>query len=414
MALGPQAGSMSTAARPRLDSLDLLRGLVIVLMALDHSRDFMTNVPFDPLDASRTSVLLYFTRWITHFCAPVFILLAGTSAFLYQQRGRSRGEVSRFLLSRGLWLCVLNFTVIWFFGWTWSFHIDGIQAGVIWVIGASMIVLAGALWLPRRALWIFALGQIFAHNLLDGVTPGTFGNWAWLWSTLHVMGGIKVGSITVGMVYPLVPWVGVMTLGYLLGPLMLATPDVRRRWLLAIGFGAIALFFLLRGTNIYGDLRTWSAQETPLQTAMVLFNVQKYPPSLDYLLITLGPALLALVAFNGWSARTAQDKATRSFAQSLRNALLVFGRVPLFFYVLHLPLYHALTWLLHVMTGRETDWLFGLFTAPEKSASAAPDRGFGLLVVYVMWLAGLAILFPLCRWFAALKQRRRDAWLSYL
>jgi uncharacterized membrane protein len=396
-----------TVSRPRLDSLDLLRGLVVMLMALDHVREFMTMVPFDPLDPAKTSLALYLTRWVTHFCAPVFIFLAGTSAFLYQQRGRSRGDVSRFLLTRGLWLVVLNFTVVWFLGWSWSFSLKFIEAGVIYAIGVCMVVLAGVILLPRWAMAVFGLAQVLGHNLLDGVKPEQFGSGGWLWTLLHVKGGFELGATRIDLYYPIIPWMGVMTLGYLFGSIMLTSPEIRQRRLWQMGLSALAIFFALRLTNVYGDLNRWSAQATPL-TAFSFFNVQKYPPSLDFLLVTLGPAMLALKWFEQWTETNAPLR------WGFRDVLVTFGRVPLFYYLLHLPLCHALALLVSWITGRDVAWLFGAFSDDAHLSSAEPGRGFGLTAIYATWMLALLILYPVCRWFAALKQRRRDAWLSYL
>jgi len=404
----PSLSPDTLAARPRLDSLDLLRGLVVMLMALDHVREFMTTVPFDPLDPAPTSLSLYLTRWITHFCAPVFIFLAGTSAFLYQQRGRTRGEVSRFLLTRGLWLVVLNFTVVWFLGWSWSLNLKFIEAGVIYAIGVCMVVLALVICLPRWAMVAFALTQVFGHNLLDGVKPAQFGAGGWFWTLLHVKGGFELGATHIDLYYPLIPWMGVMTLGYLFGSIVLTPYETRHRRLMQMGLGAISLFLVLRLTNLYGDLNRWSAQATPLQTAFSFFNVQKYPPSLDFLLVTLGPAILALNLFDRWT------EANTRLQTGFRQVLLTFGRVPLFYYLLHLPLCHALVLLASWMTGRDSAWLFGAFTDNAHLPSAQPGRGFGLPAIYVTWFTALLILYPMCRWFAALKQRRRGRLLSYL
>jgi uncharacterized membrane protein len=406
--LANPSATNSGTVRPRLDSIDLLRGAIMVLMALDHVREFMTSAPFDPLDPTETSLAYYATRWITHLCAPLFVFLAGTSAFLYQQRGRSTGEVSWFLVTRGLWLVVLNFTVVWYLGWSWQLDLKFIEAGIINAIGISMIVLAGVIWLPRWAIAAVALGQVFGHNLLDGIQPGQFGDLAWLWTLLHVKGGFALGSTRIDFYYPLIPWMGVMMLGYLFGPTVLALPEVRRQRLLLLGFGALALFFSLRLTNVYGDLHPWSAQATPLRSAFAFFNVQKYPPSLDYLLVTLGLGLLGLLWLQRWSSAQAGIGAT------LRGAVLTFGRVPLFFYLVHLPLCHTFAFVACVVTGRDTAWLFGAWTAPDKFPYSEPGGGFGLLTIYGAWLVLLVVLYPACRWLAQLKQRRRDAWLSYL
>lgn len=394
--------------RPRLDSLDLLRGLVVALMALDHVRVFMTAAPFDPLDPARTSLPLYLTRWVTHFCAPVFIFLAGAGAYLRQQRGRSRGEISGFLLTRGLWLILLNFTVVWFLGWSWSLSLRFLDAGILYAIGVCMVILAGAVWLPRGAMAALALAQIFGHNLLDGLHPDQLGRAGWLWKALHVQGGIEIGGAYVDLYYPIIPWAGVMMLGHLFGPLLVAPSETRRRRLVQIGLGALAVFFLLRSTNLYGDPHPWSVQAGLLPTVFSFFNVQKYPPSLAFLLVTLGPSLIALALLDRWGMDGTCP------CRGLRRVLVTFGRVPLFYYLLHLPLIHALALAVFWMAGRDTAWLFGAFTDAAHLPSAEPGRGFGLPVIYATWLASLLVLYPACRWFDRLKQRRREAWLGYL
>ena len=273
----------------RLDSIDLLRGFVMVLMALDHTRDFFGMGGFNPRDVAEPA--LFLTRWITHFCAPVFIFLAGLSAYLYGARGRSVGTVSRFLLTRGLWLILIELTVVRL-AWTFSLDVTHFTAQVIWVIGASMVLLAGLVYLPRWAIATIGLAMIAGHSLLDGVSAEQFGPAGFAWNLLHQPGALRFGNETrVFALYPLIPWAGVMATGYVLGPVMQRDEGSRRRWLVGLGAGLTAGFVLLRATNLYGDPAAWQSQNGPLATALSFINCEKYPPSLLYLMMTLGPAL---------------------------------------------------------------------------------------------------------------------------
>ncbi len=390
----PAPSLVSALAHPRelarLYSIDILRGLVIVLMALDHVRDFFTAVRFDPLDLAQTNATLFMTRWITHFCAPVFILLAGVSAQLVSRRC-TPAQLSRFLLTRGLWLIVLELTVVNF---AFNFNLGyqfGLLMQVIWAIGASMIVLAALSRLPVWAVGTIGVVMIAGHNLLDGIEPKAFGELAPLWNVLHVQGMVPFGYLH----YPLIPWVGVMALGFALGTVYDLPADRRRRALLIMGGGAIAAFVVLRLINGYGDPMPWSAHQSPGFTLLSFINVEKYPPSLAYVLVTIGPALLALAAFE--SARG-----------PVAAILETFGRVPLFFYVLHFLLAHLAAGLVALAMGFGTTVLTGFFIAFPK------EWGVSLPAVYLAWVLVVATLYPACRWFAALKRRRKDWWLSYL
>ncbi|WP_211365631.1 DUF1624 domain-containing protein [Polyangium fumosum] len=390
------ASPAKPAEHARLDAVDVLRGLVMILMAIDHVRDFV-GPPVDfRLDVTKTSAALFFTRWITHFCAPVFVLLAGTSAYLQAARGKSRGELSRFLLTRGAWLVLLEITVIRL-GWTFDpgYHITPLQ--VIWAIGWSMIALAGLVHLPVRVVAAIGVVMIAGHNLFDGVsfTGG---------SALDVVGSILHASRPfepapghyVFVAYPLVPWIGVMAAGYGLGALLEAAPGERRARLYKLGAALTLAFVIVRGANVYGDPSPWTSQGSALSTALSFLNCRKYPPSLSYLLMTLGPALLALGALEG-----------REFPG--KKVLLVFGRAPLFYYVLHLYLIHASAAVVHyVIHGPKVfDW--------HDPMGLPAEAQHGLPFVYGYTLAVVAALYPLCRWFAELKRRRRDlVFLSYL
>jgi uncharacterized membrane protein len=368
----------------RIMSIDVLRGLVMALMALDHTRDFFGGGGFNPRDVAEPA--LFLTRWITHFCAPTFVFLAGLSAFLYG-RDRRTGEVSRFLLTRGIWLMLIDLTLIKF-GWRFDFDFLRLGAGVIFVIGASMMALAALIWLPRWALAAVALIMIGAHNLLDGVRAETFGQAAWVWHLLHERGQMSFGEhVDVYVLYPLIPWVGVMAAGYALGPLMQREPDIRQRILLALGAAITLGFVLVRASNLYGDPAPWAVQENWLSTVLSFLNCEKYPPSLLFLMMTLGPALILLSLF---------ERARGALAQ----VLATYGQVPFFFYVVHIYLIHALA--------------VGAGLALTGTFASNPKIGLGLPGVYLVWLIVLVLLYPVCRWFAGLKARGVGWWWSYV
>jgi uncharacterized membrane protein len=396
------APAVEPGARPRLDSVDLLRGLVMVIMALDHTRGFLSNVTFYPLDPDKTWPALFFTRWITHYCAPVFVFLAGTGAFLSTTRGKTKNELAWFLVSRGLWLVLLECTVIRWFGWAYNFDLQSIGTGVIWAIGWSMVGLAGLIYLPVPWIAVFGIVMVAGHNLLDHVDPAPLGSWRWVWEILHridpsrpeAMEYLPGYKLVTG--YPLIPWIGVMASGYAFGSWLRFAPERRRKWFFALGATLTILFILIRGLNVYGDPYPWSQQKTGLQTLYSFLHCHKYPPSLVYLLMTLGPALMLL----SWL--------DRGVPRWLRPCV-VFGRVPLFYYLLHLPLIHGLAVLLSFSKYGKASWLYGSSPAPRP-----PGYGYDLPVVYLVWIAAVLILYPVCRWFAEVKRRRRDAWLSYL
>jgi uncharacterized membrane protein len=382
------------AVRPRVDSIDLLRGVIMLLMALDHSRDFFGPAGMDVRNMQEPA--LFLTRWITHFCAPLFIFLAGTSAYLYGTRGRTSGEVSRFLLTRGLWLILLEFTIVRL-GWTFSIDLDFFVAQVIWAIGAAMVALAGLVFLPRWAMAAAALVMIGGHNLLDFIRAEHWGAAGNVWTILHQRGVLQLGGATkLYVLYPLVPWIGVMAAGYALGPVFKLDLASRRCWLLGLGASTSAGFIVLRATNLYGDAAPWTAQDGWLATLLSFLNCEKYPPSLLYLAMTLGPGLLLLAAFEHARGR-------------LANAVITFGRVPLFFYVLHIFIIHALAAALAWLVLGSAGWLFG-----EPPMNGPANYGLSLPGIYLVWLCVVLALYPPCRWFASLKQHRREWWWSYL
>jgi uncharacterized membrane protein len=375
-------------------SIDLVRGMVMVLMVLDHARDFFFGFKPEPTNLEQTNVVLFVTRWVTHFCAPVFVFLAGTSAYLYGRR-HGRGGVLQYLLTRGAWLVLLELTVVRL-GWIpeLGYHFSVLQ--VIWAIGWSMIVLAFLSRLPLIAVAAFGAIVVLGHNLLDRFDASDHGAWEPLWLLLHKRGALHPApDHVVFVMYPLLAWFGVIALGYAFGALYEKPNDERRRLILRIGLGATITFAVLRALNVYGDPAPWSSQPRgAVFTVLSFFNCTKYPPSLLFLLMTLGPAMLVL-----WSV----ERVERAPALA---PIAVFGRVPLLFYVTHLYLlrYAALP----ISFSR-----FGptAFMPPPGHGGSAE---FPLYSAYLAWLAALVLLYPLCRWFSRLKARRQDWWLSYL
>ena len=379
----------------------------MVIMALDHTRDFLTSVRTAPEDLAHTSGALFFTRFITHFCAPVFAFLAGTGAFLATRRGKSIPQVSRFFLTHGLWLVLLEFTIVDF---AWGF-VPWAHGGVIWILGWSMVAMALIVRLPVRWIAALGLGMIATHNLLDHISPASWGKFYWLWMMLHTPGRIPVTAhFQFSSRYVLIPWVGVMAAGFAFGSLPLR-PD-RRKWILTLGISATALFFMLRGFNLYGNgiaglpfgyprsAGPWSVQPTLSLTVISFFNTLKYPPSLDYLLMTLGPSLILLGLLDGAKAE-----------RGLSRILMVFGRVPLFYYVLHINLIHLIA-IVVALAFHQPVW-HG--TVIADFAQKPSGYGHGLPFIYAMWILAVAILYVPCRWFMEFRSWHRDwTWLSYL
>ncbi len=408
-----QRASQNQMSRPteRLNAVDLLRGVVMVIMMLDHTRDYFHReaLNFDPSNLTKTNVLLFFTRWVTHFCAPVFVFLAGTGASLQILRGKSKSELSKFLITRGLWLILLELTVIRVIVW---FNVDfhfAFMLQVIWVIGVGMILLAGLIHLPLRVVAIGSIAMIALHNLLDGIRvqspppPDTPlpDVWSSIWILLHQQGMILLTPDVYGLaLYPLIPWVGVLAAGYCLGTVYEWEAERRRRFLFRLGAASLAGFIVLRGLNVYGDPSRWSVQKDAMFTVLSFLNVTKYPPSLLFLLLTLGAALVALP----WFEQKGEGRLSR--------IMITFGRVPLFFYIGQWLVAHGLAVLVGYLAGQPVGWQFvGVMEQPRPNPG---NLGFSLWVVYMFWLIGLVLLYPLCRWFAEVKRRRRDWWLSYL
>lgn len=382
---------IAAAPKKRIESIDVLRGIVMVIMVLDHTRDFFTNTNFNPTDLSRASTALFLTRFITHYCAALFVFLAGTGAFLSISRGKTKGEAARFLLSRGIWLILLELTLVnWGFSLnrgTWQFSMDYsfFFLQVIWVIGLSMIILAGLIYLPVRVVGLIGLILIFGHNAFDKINPQSFSpDGGIAWQFLHVQGIVNYAHNTrhIFVLYPLIPWVGVMAAGYSFGTLFKMDVAKRKKILTTIGIAAIALFVIIRSFNIYGDPDNWVSQGVWYRTVLSFINAQKYPPSLDYLLITIGPAMLLLAAIENTH-------------NGLTRILLVFGRVPLFFYLLHI-------YLLQLISGI----VYHLFVDVK--------HGFDLPAVYLLWALAVFILYFPCRWYMQYKISHKQWWLSYL
>lgn len=394
------------AAPTRLTGVDVLRGAVMVLMAIDHVR------VYSGLPAGGPTPGIFFTRWVTHFCAPAFIFLAGTSAFLYARR---HSDVSRFLFTRGLWLVVLELT---YFRVMWTFNFEFRQyelAGVIWVIGWCMILMAGLVRLPVKAIAAVGIAIVASHNLLDGyvaqLTPTLADNLTSdVWRVLYV--GFFAGPVRVGangtnlmVLYSIVPWIGVMATGYAFGTILQLPAGRRDRLCVVIGATATLLFIALRLFNHYGDPNPWSPpSNTPegphLPAPLSFLATTKYPASLDFLLMTLGPAIALLPA------------ASRANGP-LARFLSVFGRVPFFYYALHIPLIHVLALIVSKLRLGEVSWW--LFTNHPMGSPPAPDGyRWSLPMLYAVWAVAIALLYPACRWMADVKQRRREAWLKYV
>jgi len=398
-------------SRQRFDSIDILRGLVMVLMVLDHTRDFVhaDALRFDPTDLTKTTPLLFFTRWVTHFCAPIFVFLAGVGPALQLNRGRSVAEVGRYLWTRGLWLVLLEFTVIRFgvfFDFSLAFF--GFMQ-VIWVLGVSMVVLAALIRLPTAAILAIGAVMVAGHNLLDPIqvqpippNQTIIGLGGVLWSVLHQPNAIQPfgANMPFGFVaYPLVPWIGVMALGFVFGGGYTRCGD-RPRWLAKWGVGLTVAFIAIRAINLYGDSSRWTAQASGTFTLLSFLNTTKYPPSLLYLLMTLGPGLLLLALLERRSTWPGS------------RVLLLFGQVPLFFYLLQWYVAHLLGIGAALLGGYPTAPFFA--SPPEGFTPPPPGMGFGIGMVYLAWLIAVTLLYFPCRWWAAQKKVRTEWWVRYL
>ena len=389
--------SATRSASARLTGIDRVRGLVMVLMVLDHARDFYVGFGLDPTDLATTTPILFFTRWVTHFCAPGFVMLAGVSAFL-QGQAKAGPELRRFLLSRGLWLVVLEVTVVRF-GWVPEPFYRFTMLQVIWVIGWSMVLLAPLTFLPARGVLALGVAGVALHGLLDPIdADGMAAPWSFFWAVLHDPTGFEPAPghfVRVG--YALIPWLSVMAVGYGLGEIWTDGDAKRRRGrLLALGTAATLAFVVVRAVNHYGDPVPWTAEGSPVMTLIAFLNCEKYPPSLDYLLMTLGPILVLLSLLE-------RERVPAIVARVLE----VYGRVPLFFYVAHIYLLRPIG--IACAIGR-----FGWSAIDPEVHDGTPE--WPLYSAYIAWLAALVILYPACVWFGDLKRRRAGElwWLRYL
>lgn len=381
--------------RFRLESVDILRGAVMILMALDHTREYIGVTSIDPTSLAQTTVPLFFTRWITHFCAPVFFLLTGTGAYL-SLRSKSKQQLSRFLFIRGVWLIFLEWTLFRCLGIQFNFDYHITLLNVLWALGWAMIVLSGLVHIPLSATAALGVAMIAGHNLLDSIQTSNL-----IWSIMHCPSFVlATPRYSVFVAYPLIPWIGVTAVGYSLGKVYTWPRDRREAFLLRAGLGLIAAFAVLRSINAYGDPARWTPQKSTLFTALSFLNTSKYPPSLLFLLMTLGPALILL-----W----ANDRRTPQLLRPVR----VFGKVPMFYYLLHAPIIHLIAVAVCYFRYGQTHWMFESPSITNFPITRPPGWGLSLLFVYLIWAGVVLVLYPLCSWFASVKRRRRDAWLSY-
>lgn len=393
--------------RKRLTIIDALRGFVMVLMPLDHTREFFTNWIGNPLDPERTTFMLYLTRWMTHLCAPVFVFLAGTAIFLQLQR-KSKRQVTSLLLTRGLWLIIVELTLVHLvFNFNYQWNVQILE--VIWAIGASMMVMAALIQLS--VIWNLLVGVLLVvgHNAFDGVTVESFGSLGWLWHLLHVPGlitGAPTGPPIILVAYPLLPWIGVMALGYAFGSISLKERNERLRFELRAGGLLLTVFVLLRLSNLYGDPEQWTPQSNWWRTLLSFFNVQKYPPSLLFLLATLGISALIMAAIE------CADK--RAIFKRARSVLEIYGRVPLFYFLLHIAIVHLLALVFSYAFGKDWRWWLTEFPNGGVLTGHPPGDGYGLGVIWCVWLFVVAVCYPACKWYASEKERSRNPLLSYL
>jgi len=395
------AAPAAPIVRRRVDAIDVVRGIAMIIMALDHTREFLGAPGVSPTDLARTTAALFFTRWITHVCAPVFFLLTGTSAALTRSR-RSVRDLSRLLATRGLWLIVLELTVVRCFGYQFNVDYRVTMLVVLWALGWSMIVLAALVHLPTRAIAAIGIATIALHNLLDPVRAASLGALAPLWTILHAPGIVAASDrFTVFAAYPLIPWIGVTAVGYSLGALYRQPDDRRRQALARLGLAATTAFVILRWVNVYGDPARWAARPTALFTLLSFLNTTKYPPSLLFLLMTLGPALLLLAALDARAPRV------------LRPAQVI-GRVPFFYFVLHLALIHLVAVIVCAVRYGDAHWMFASPRLDVYPFTPPPGWGFSLPVVYGAWACVVVALYPACAWYARVKQRSLAWWISYL
>jgi len=399
---------MESTIKNRIESIDILRGIVMVIMALDHVRDYFhiaANLD-NPLNLATTTPALFFTRWITHFCAPVFVFLSGISIYL-QSQSKTKNELAVFLIKRGLWLIFIEWIVV-AFAWTFNPLYQIIPFAIIWTIGISMVILGLLLLIRLHYNIILLLGIIivFGHNLLDiKESAESFQSNFW-WDLLHHGAFARyefADNHFAFLIYPFLPWTGVMMLGYCAGIFFTQnfSFEQRKRLLIRTGITLIIFFVGLRFTNLYGDTVNWKEQKDLLLTFFSFINVNKYPPSLLYVCIMIGPALLFLAFI---------EKVKNKFT----DVMLVFGRTALFYYILHLYLIHSLATIFFFARGHSFQDA-GNVGKQFPFLFVAPGEGYGLFVVYCVWLTVVVALYPLCKWYNNYKIIHREKWwLSYL
>ena len=378
----------------RIEAVDVLRGIVMIIMALDHTRDFFGTFGANPTNLATTTAPLFFTRWITHLCAPVFFLLTGTGAGL-ASGSRSTRDLARYLIVRGFLLILLELTLIRGLAYQFNFDYQVTLLLVIWALGWAMVFLGLIVFLPVGAVAAIGLALIVGHNAFDGAQWNNA-----LWSILHRPGFVLQGDHTVFVAYPLIPWIGVTAVGYALARVYRWEAARRRRFLLVAGLAAIAAFVLLRAGNVYGDPVPWTRQATPLFSILSFINTNKYPPSLLFLLMTLGPALLILRGL---------DSGTPAFLRPT----LSYGRAPFFYFVAHFALIHLLAVLVSFILNGSAHWMFESPTLGQYPFTPPPDWGFSLPVVYAVWLFVVVVLYWPTKRVAELKASGRYPWLSY-
>lgn len=377
----------------------------MILMALDHVRDY-TNTGYmfiDPTNLDYTTPSLFFTRWITHFCAPVFVFLAGTSAFLYGAKYSSKNRLSKFLWTRGIWLVLIELTVV-NFSWTFDITLSVHIFQVIWAIGICMILMAALIRLPKKLLLVLGLIIVFGHNMLDGISAdgSTVQDVLWYFTHQHHFLVINEGTGMLAIAYPFLPWLGIMILGYCFGYFYQRgfNPRIRRKYLLIFGIGSILLFFILRFINVYGDPKLWEVRDSFTYTVLSFLNTTKYPPSLIYTLMTLGPAFIFL-------------NLIELVRNRFTNIMVTIGRVPFFYYVIHLYLIHIIGMAILPILGE--DWKELILSVDAFKSGYLATIGFDLWVTYLIWVLVILILYPLCRKFMRYKAANKDKWwLSYL
>ena len=398
---------LRSPAIPRLMSVDALRGTVMIIMAIDHVRDFFDqySMSFSPTDLSHTTPIMFFTRWITHFCMPVFMFCAGIGAYLWWQRGgHTKRELSWFLASRGVWFVFLELIVMNF---AYNFNVSSqnlVLLLVLYIFGACMLLMAALIHLPLRLLAIFSLLVITLHNLLDRFRAAQFGKADWAWHIVHQPGVITGGDRNLLVIYPLLPWIGVMAGGFCFATVFALEAAKRRSVMLKLGVALTVAFLIVRAVNLYGDPSLWSVQHSMAYTVISFLNCTKYPASLDYVLMTIGPALILLSFYERWKF-------------SVNNPLIVFGRVPLFYFVLHFYAIHAILVVMSWIRYGPGAFAFIFHSNPSMGGPREvypADFGYPLWVTYAVWVGLVAALYPLCRWFASVKATHKTWWLSYL